>query len=167
MFLTFIFLSLFPPSPLSLKIQQACPWVGEKRKISCPNVPIWLRKIVSWIPDTGVSSSSIKNRLHITHTDSSVRDTHRNYFKHTRWKNRLDVIGIEVCQCPIWQRSCSLVTDSTVFHWRPSRSSPGHTARAQRGEGNVCSLLMADDQRQGGPGSDSDSVKANIDYLLV
>ena len=69
----------------------------KKRKINSPNVPIWLRKIVSWIPDAGVSRSSIKNRLHTTHTDSSVRDTHRNYFKHTRWKNRLDVMGIEVC----------------------------------------------------------------------
>ena len=138
-----------------------------KKKINSPNVPIWLRKIVSWIPDTGVSSSSIKNRLHITHTDSSVRDTHGNYFKHTSWKNRLDVMGIEVCRCPTWQRTCLLVTGCTVFHRRPSRFSPGHTASAQRGEGNLCSLLMANDQRQGGPDSDSDSVKEDIGYLLV
>ena len=94
---TYVSLPLSPRSPLC-KNSIGMP-LGEdkKRKINSPNVPIWLRKIVSWIPDAGVSSSSIKHNLHITHTESSVRDTHGNYFKNTNWKKRLDVMRKEVC----------------------------------------------------------------------
>ena len=69
--------------------------IKKKNKESkCPNL---VKKNGSWIPDAGVSSSSIKHNLHITHTESSVRDTHGNYFKNTNWKKRLDVMRKEVC----------------------------------------------------------------------